>query len=473
MDTSEDFTSKESDITYHTAPSTLSSKLQNFTKGVTPMTTSENKFSRSHTPLWVLSNGKELLDFMDIAKKHLTQQDQIKFCKELNKKGYDARSAYLKVMLNGLFTEAVDIELHQGHYHPIKDVYNNFNDPLEKFEDQVESVEKDKILFAILPYELYGDLLVHWLVMRKYIKHAINVPSDGSMEKITWSYLNALFDHRFNDMLSENNFLHCVRGLHGILEKDVQGKYDINNFGKEGINASMHAPKTVYVEKEKIVYVEKKADGQTVQSESDSKSEPSLLQQRRMKNRSATKSLSYDKAEVKNILTMASQLSDKLDISITDAFDKAEEILSITQTTGHSSSRSRSRLRGRQAQQTASSTTQQPWHTASDPQKITDLAMTIKALLDAKPKAPKKKQAAPAPKKSDYLLDPGLRSPIDDYNIMMANKKSASGSQPDRVRWAPMPQIARIDEVKDITPELQYLPSSLESQIARQQEKNK
>ncbi|KAF8624016.1 hypothetical protein AX15_006086 [Amanita polypyramis BW_CC] len=278
-----------------------------------------------------------LLDFMDIAKQNLTKEDEIQFHKELYAKGYAARSAYLEVMLNGLFTEAVNPELHQGHYHPIKEVYDNFNGPLEKFEDQVESVEKDKILFAILPYELYGDLLIHWLVTRKYIKQAINVPSDGSMEKITWSYLNVLFDHRFNDMLSENDFLHCVKGLHGILEKDVQKKYDISNFGKEGINASIHALATeTIVEKivEKIVYVDKDS-GQP----SSSNSTLSLLQQRKLKNKNSTKSLSYEKEEVKNILTMASQLSDKLDIPITEAFDKAEEILSITQSTGRSKSR--------------------------------------------------------------------------------------------------------------------------------------
>ncbi|KAF8621282.1 hypothetical protein AX15_007908, partial [Amanita polypyramis BW_CC] len=185
MDTTEDFSNKSTSISYHTPPSTLSPKVQQFVQGVTPLNEREDKLKRSHTPLRVLSNGELLLDFMDIAKKNLTKEDEIQFRKELYAKGYAARSAYLEVMLNGLFTEAVDPELHQGHYHPIKDVYDNFNDPLEKFEDQVESVEKDKILFAILPYELYGDLLVHWLVTRKYIKQAIDVPSDGSMEKIT------------------------------------------------------------------------------------------------------------------------------------------------------------------------------------------------------------------------------------------------------------------------------------------------
>ncbi|KAF8621689.1 hypothetical protein AX15_007584 [Amanita polypyramis BW_CC] len=340
---------------------------------------------------------------MDIAKKNLSRDDRYQFHKELERKGYDARSAYLEVMLNGLFKEVIDEELHQGHYHPIQDAYNNFNNPLEQFEDQVESVEKDKILFAILPYELYGDLLVHWLVTRKYIKQAINVPSDGSMEKITWSYLNALFDHRFNNTLSENDFLHCVKGLHGILEKEVQGKYDIDNFGKEGIAASIHAPNTVEKIVEKIVYVEKPADSQT------STNEPSLLQQRKLKNRATTKSSSYEKSEVKNILTMASQLSDKLDIPITEAFNKAEEILSITQSTGRSSSKSRSRSRGRQPQQSS----QQPWHTASDPQKITELANTIKALLDAKPKAPKKKAPIRLPPKSDKL------SPTKRFRIFL------------------------------------------------------
>ncbi|KAF8624917.1 hypothetical protein AX15_005641 [Amanita polypyramis BW_CC] len=200
MDTSEDFESKEeksnSDTTYHTAPSTLLAKLQEFTKGVKTTTSIfEDKMRRSHTPISHMSTGTQLLDFMDIAKKNLSKKDRLEFHKEIARKGYDARSAYLEIMLNGLFLEVVDKDLHQGHYLPIVDVYDNFNDPLEKFEDQIESIEKDKILFTILPYELYGDLLVHWLVTRKYIKQAIKVPGNGSMEKVTWSYLNALFDH--------------------------------------------------------------------------------------------------------------------------------------------------------------------------------------------------------------------------------------------------------------------------------------
>ncbi|KAF8623408.1 hypothetical protein AX15_006390 [Amanita polypyramis BW_CC] len=398
MDTAEDFSKGESlGTSYYTAPSTLSAEIRKFAKDISPLTKQEDKFRRSHTPLQTLSNGKPLWDFIDIATQNLTSEDMMEFHKELDKKGYSARSAYLEVMLNSLFKEVIDEELHQGHYNAIKDVYNNFNNPLEMFEDQVESVEKDKTLFAILPYELYGDLLVHWLVTRKYIKQAIKVPSDGSMEKITWSYLNALFDHRFNDTLSENDFLHCIKGLHGILEKDVQKKYDITNFSKEGIDASIHATtKEKIVKKivEKIVYVEKET-GQT----SSSTSTPSLLQQRKMKNKASTKSSLYDKDEVKNILTMASQLSDKLDTSITDAFNKAEEILSLTQSTGRSTSRSRSRSRSRP---TTTNVQQEPWYTSS-PQKVAELANTIKALLDAKPKAPKKKIPTRPPPKSDKL----------------------------------------------------------------------
>ncbi|KAF8624907.1 hypothetical protein AX15_005647 [Amanita polypyramis BW_CC] len=333
MDTTEDFDKEgSSEVAYYSAPSTLSAEIRKYAKDITPLSKREDKFRRSHTPLQMLSNGKPLWDFMDVVTQNLTAEDMMEFHKELDRKGYSARSAYLEVMLNGLFKEVINEDLHQGHYNAIKDVYDNFNNPLEMFEDQVESVEKDKTLFAIIPYELYGDLLVQWLVTRKYIKQAINVPSDGSMEKITWSYLNALFDHRFNDTLSENDFLHCVKGLHGILEKDIQKKYDVANFGKEGINASIHTPaKEKIVKKivEKIVYVEKESE-QT----NSSTSTPSLLQQRKMKNKAASKSLSYEKDEVKNILTMASQLSDKLDIPIMDAFDKAEEILSITQSTG-------------------------------------------------------------------------------------------------------------------------------------------
>ncbi|KAF8624097.1 hypothetical protein AX15_006048 [Amanita polypyramis BW_CC] len=102
-----------------------------------------------------------------------------------------------------------------------------------------------------------------------------------------------------------------------------------------------------------------------------------------------------------------------------------------------------------------------------------ELANTIKALLDAKPKAPKKKTPIRTPQKSNKLSPVSLGSPIDDYNIMMA-KKETSTSQ-DKVRWAPMPQIARIDEVVESLQEgeLQYPPASLESQIAREQAKNK
>ncbi|KAF8623322.1 hypothetical protein AX15_006426, partial [Amanita polypyramis BW_CC] len=79
---------------------------------------------------------------------------------------------------------------------------------------------------------------------------------------------------------------------------------------------------------------------------------------------------------------MVSQLSDKLDIPILDAFDKAEDILTLTQSMKHSSSKSRSRSRGHQ--QSSSNTqnkaiVQQPWHTVDNLQKITDLALTIKA----------------------------------------------------------------------------------------------
>ncbi|KAF8623894.1 hypothetical protein AX15_006143 [Amanita polypyramis BW_CC] len=320
--------------------------------------------------------------------------------------------------------------------------------PLTKKEDKFR---RSHMPLQTLSYELYGDLLVQWLVTRKYIKQAINIPSDGSMEKITWSYLNALFDHRFNDTLSEKDFLHCIKGLHGILEKDVQKKYDIANFGKEGISVSVHAPaKERIVEKivEKIVYVEKES-----KQANSSTPTPSLLQQRKMKNKATSKSSSYEKDEVKNILTMASQLSDKLDIPITDAFNKAEEILSITQTSGRSSSRSRSRSRNRQ---TTTDVKQQPWYT-SDPQKVMELTNTIKALLDAKPKVTKKRVPKHPMPKSDNLSPVSLGPPIDDYNEMMAkqNNVSNSSSQQDRPG------------------ELQYPPASLESQIAREQVKNK
>ncbi|KAF8622970.1 hypothetical protein AX15_006602, partial [Amanita polypyramis BW_CC] len=105
-----------------------------------------------------------------------------------------------------------------------------------------------------------------------------------------------------------------------------------------------------------------------------------------------------------------------------------------------------------------------------------ELANTIKALLDTKPKAPKKKPVPRPPTKSDKLSPVSLGSPMDDFNNMLAKQQlSSSSSQQDRVRWAPMPQIARIDEVVESSQEgeLQYPPASLESQIAREQAKNK
>ncbi|KAF8625227.1 hypothetical protein AX15_005485 [Amanita polypyramis BW_CC] len=393
---------------------------------------------------------------MDIAKNNMSRDDLVQFHKELDKKGYMARSAYLEVMLNGLFEQVIDMDLHQGHYHPIKEVYDNFNDLLEKFEDQIESVKKDKTLFAILPYELYRDSLVHWLVTHKYIHQAIDIPSDGSMEKITWAYLNALFDHRFKDTLSEADFLHAVKGLHGILDKSVQNKYDLESFGKPGVSASIHAPQMVYVEKEKIMYVEKNSmpkESSNSIGESE-KSQPSLLQQRRSKIRSVYKSklTLYDKVEVKDILTMALQLSEKLDIPITDGFDRAEEILSLLQPKTRSKSKSCSRSRGcEQPQNQPAYNIHTHWHQADDPQKITDLAMTIKALLDAKPKPPVNKKHLPAAAKFSN------------------SQLSSSSSKQDRVTWAPTPQIARIDKIL----ELEYLSSSLESQITKDQERLK
>ncbi|KAF8624015.1 hypothetical protein AX15_006085, partial [Amanita polypyramis BW_CC] len=55
----------------------------------------------------------------------------------------------------------------------------------------------------------------------------------------------------------------------------------------------------------------------------------------------------------------------------------------------------------------------------------------------------------------------------------MAKKQEATSQ--DRVRWAPTPQIVRIDEVVESSQEgeLHYPLVSLESQIAREQAKNK
>ncbi|KAF8622218.1 hypothetical protein AX15_007195, partial [Amanita polypyramis BW_CC] len=346
---------------------------------------------------------------------------------------YSARSAYLEVLLDGLFRDAIDTELHQGHYEAIGQVYDNFNDPLKKFEDQVESVEKDKTLFAILPYELYGDLLVHWLVTRKNVYNARHIPLDGSMEKIAWAYINSLFDHHFKDTLSEGDFLTVVKGLHYILDEDVQSKYDLTSFGKP-----FTGEKIVEKVVEKFVYVEKSGKPLTVQEMSkEAKEEPLLLQQR-VKNRanSKVKSSSYDKMEVKEILTMALQLSDKLDISITDAFDRAEDILALSQSKMKSMSRSRSRSHSRTRDTYPKNehgyNIQTHWHQASDPQKITDLAMTIKALLDAKPKAPKKKPQTSKPK-SDKLSPIPLPLPTSDYNNMKRGQSKEIGSQQDKV----------------------------------------
>ncbi|KAF8623811.1 hypothetical protein AX15_006182 [Amanita polypyramis BW_CC] len=199
------------------------------------------------------------------TEANLTQEDQVQFHKELVTKKYSARSAYLEVMLETLFKDTTNLDLHQGHYQNIKDIYNNFNNPLEKFEDQIESIEKDRSLFAILPYKLYGNLLVHWLVTRKHIQNAMNITMDGSMEKVAWAHINALFDHCFKDTLSENDFLHIIKGLHQILDELIQNKYDIDNFGKGPSG-------------EKIIYVEKPTETGKASAGSN-ESQPSLLQQ--------------------------------------------------------------------------------------------------------------------------------------------------------------------------------------------------
>ncbi|KAF8624585.1 hypothetical protein AX15_005800 [Amanita polypyramis BW_CC] len=463
MDTSADFNNNKSSkqmadksSSYHTCPLTISDNLSNL---ATDKDKGKEKNKRLNTLVHYLTEEQTLLDFMSLVKKHMGPSERAQFHKELDKKGYTARSAYLEVMLDTLFKEVIDTELHQGHYQHICSVYDNFNDPLEKFEDQIESIEKDSILFTILPYESYGDLLVQWLVTRKHIYNAIKTPSDGSMEKVTWAYLNTLFDHRFNDTLSEHDFLHAIKGLHGIQDISVQKKYDLESFGKPGIVASVHAVPTT------MENVEQK------QEEIPQKEEPSLLQQCHIKNRMANKPTSYNKVEVKDILVMASQLSDKLDIPIVEAFDKAEDILSITQSSKRSSSKSRSRSRGRQQSTKSSSMqksiVQQPWHMADDPQKIMDLALTIKALLDAKLKEQvNKKKICPS---MNHTAPPPLPTPPTPpgfYNQVA----SSSSMKLDRVTWAPMPQIARIDEVTD---ELQYPSSSLKEQIARDQEKQK
>ncbi|KAF8623178.1 hypothetical protein AX15_006474 [Amanita polypyramis BW_CC] len=226
----------------------------------------------------------------------------------------------------------------------------------------------DLSLFAILPYKLYGDLMVQWLVTRKYIQNAMNILTEGSMEKVTWSYINSLFDHHFKDMLAEKDFLHIVSGLHRILDKTVKDKYNIGNSGKQ-------------IPQEKVVVVQNILD-------TDASNEgPSLLQQRHNKNRVSekSKSASYDKEKVKDILSMASQLSGKLDISIVDAFDKAEDILNLSQRNRKESSRSHSHSHS-QAQQGTTTQLLNPvsWHTVDSPEKIVELACTIKALLDAK-----------------------------------------------------------------------------------------
>ncbi|KAF8621860.1 hypothetical protein AX15_007453 [Amanita polypyramis BW_CC] len=97
-----------------------------------------------------------------------------------------------------------------------------------------------------------------------------------------------------------------------------------------------------------------------------------------------------------------------------------------------------------------------------------DLAMTIKALLDSKPKEPiNKKKICPSMNRTAL---PPLPTPPTPPGFYKNIPSSSSSIKMDRVTWAPMPQIARIDKV---TEDLQYLPSSLEDQIAKDQEKLK
>ncbi|KAF8623744.1 hypothetical protein AX15_006220, partial [Amanita polypyramis BW_CC] len=184
MDTSEDFTNKSSS-TMQTALLTSSLKSKDLGEKVNKPFSEWKGYNRGQsTPMHTLLDPKSLAYLMTLIDETLPCKDQIKFREELQAKNYSVRSTYLEVMLDGLLGDVLNNNLHQGHYEYIGKVYDNFNDPIVKFEDQIESVEKNGSLFAILPYELYGDFLVHWLTMRKYIQQAINIPSDGSMEKI-------------------------------------------------------------------------------------------------------------------------------------------------------------------------------------------------------------------------------------------------------------------------------------------------
>ncbi|KAF8622929.1 hypothetical protein AX15_006635 [Amanita polypyramis BW_CC] len=212
-------------------------------------------------------------------------------------------------MLDGLIGNALDMNLHQGYYESPMEVYKLFDDMIMDNEDCVKAFETDGKLMASPLYPMYGDLLIHWLVTRKNIEECINIPFQGSLKTIAWAYINALFTDNFKNMLDEKDFIHLVKGLHGILDVSVQHRYSLDNF------------------------ISGKKSTDTTTSANISNKGPSLLQQCCNRNKVAEKSKAqtYDKDKVKHILDMASQLSNSLDIPITKAFDTAENILTLSQ----------------------------------------------------------------------------------------------------------------------------------------------
>ncbi|KAF8621864.1 hypothetical protein AX15_007449 [Amanita polypyramis BW_CC] len=169
------------------------------------------------------------------------------------------------------------------------------------------------------------------------------------------------------------------------------------------------------------------------------------------------KTASYDKDKVKDILGMASQLSEKLDILIIDAFNKVEDILVLSQSPRRQASRSQSHSHTREQLQTqqAPPVQQMLWHTVESPEKLTELVKVIKALLDLKPKESiNKKKIQPSTICTAPPPLPTPPMPPGFYKNISNSNSESSQNRRDRVTWAPTPQIAQIDKIPSL--ELTY-----------------
>ncbi|KAF8628662.1 hypothetical protein AX15_003792 [Amanita polypyramis BW_CC] len=446
MDTTPDFTTKEQTTSLSKTSSSNTTTKSKVDKG------KEKAVERESTPL--LSSEEFYKDYSDDFEAQITRSSEKHVQEDMKKFGFSRRNMKLKYLYDGMERDILDDDSYHGYYMSLKDSYLNLLKPLANLEERVTISERksDGQLCVIVPFKLYGDLLMHWRVTMKNVAKSLNTPFQGSMESIAWAHVTVLFDDRFKDTLKEEDFLFLVKGLHGILDETKRDKYPIDEHGILTFNKIEKIVQNVSVSPSK--------------DKEDKDEGPSLLQQRCIKNRASekAKTTSYDKEKIKDILTMASQLSNKLDISITDAFDKAEDILTLSQPSRRQLSRSRSCSASRGRNQTAARELiqQVPWHTAESPEKITELEMVIRALLDSKtPDQSLKKKIRPSTRRTAPA--PLSTPPIPIHMLAKLDTPPPSLKQ-ERVTWAPTPQIATIEEVPE---SLVYPSSSSESSTTK------